>query len=48
MTTTGQDAWCVTWLLTEPSKSRANPPLPRDPTTSMSASFDALIRKSES
>ena len=29
MTTTGQDAWCTTWLLTEPISSRAKPPPPR-------------------
>ena len=46
MTTTGQDAWCVTWLLTEPSRSLANPPLPRDPTTSMSASCESLTSSS--
>ena len=26
MTTTGQDAWCTTWLLTEPIRSLAKPP----------------------
>src|SRR5215813_13241222 len=30
MTTTGQAAWCMTLLLTEPIRSEANPPLPRD------------------
>jgi hypothetical protein len=25
MITTGQDAWCVTWLLTEPMRSLVNP-----------------------
>ena len=44
--TTGHVAWCVTWLLTEPMRSRANPPLPRDPTTSMSASREALTSSS--
>jgi hypothetical protein len=46
MTTTGHSAWCVTWLLTEPMRSLANPPLPRDPTTSMSASREALTSSS--
>jgi hypothetical protein len=42
-TTTGQRACCTTWLLTEPCRSRANPPAPRDPTTTRSASPDASI-----
>ncbi len=45
-TTTGQAAWCVTWLLTEPIKRLANPPPPRDPTTSRSASREALTSSS--
>ena len=46
MATTGQVAWCVTLLLTEPIRSLANPPLSRDPTTSMSASCEALTSSS--
>ena len=42
MTTTGQRACWVTWVLTEPSSSRLKPPAPREPTTSMSASAAAL------
>ena len=30
--TTGQCAWWLTWVLTDPISSRANPPAPRDPT----------------
>src|ERR1019366_2619115 len=41
-TTTGQCAWCTTWLLTEPIISRVNPPAPREPTTSRSASRGCL------
>src|SRR5215472_16942414 len=37
MITTGQGAWCATWLLTDPRASRAKPPAPRDPRTIMSA-----------
>src|ERR1700722_16191934 len=33
----GSPCW-VTWVLTEPSSSRLNPPAPREPTTSISAS----------
>ena len=36
--TTGQRAWWLTWVLTDPISSRANPPALRDPTTIMSAS----------
>ena len=36
--TTGQRAWWLTWVLTDPLSSRANPPAPRDPTTIRSAS----------
>src|SRR5215467_10824346 len=46
MTTTGQAAWCVTLLLTEPIRSEVNPPLPRDPTTTISAPCDALTSSS--
>ena len=35
--TTGQRAWWLTWVLTDPISSQANPPAPRDPTTIMSA-----------
>ena len=42
-TTTGQRARCSTALLTEPSGSRLNPLIPRDPTTSRSASPDASM-----
>jgi len=47
MTTTGQCAWWATWLLTDPSSSRPNPPEPREPTTSMSASRLASMRTSD-
>src|ERR1700722_9139911 len=40
-TTTGQDACCTQCWLTEPSSASANPPCPRLPTTSKSASADA-------
>ena len=40
-TTTGQAACSTTWLLTEPSISRLNPPPPREPTTTRSAPCDA-------
>ena len=43
ITTTGQCAWCTTWLLTEPISSLAKPPPPRDPTTIRSAVRDASI-----
>src|ERR1035438_9799493 len=46
MTTTGQTAWWTTWLLTEPITSLANPPLPRDPTTSRSPRREALMSSS--
>lgn len=36
----------MTWLLTEPMRSLVNPPLPRDPKTSMSASCEALTSSS--
>jgi hypothetical protein len=36
----------VILLLTDPSSRLANPPLPRDPTTSRSASRDALTSSS--
>jgi hypothetical protein len=39
-------AWCVTLALTDPNSSVWNPPLPRDPTTSRSASRDALTSSS--
>src|SRR6516165_7842231 len=42
-TTTGQCAWCTTWLLTEPITSLPKPPPPRDPTTIRSAARDASI-----
>jgi hypothetical protein len=31
MTATGKCAWSLTWVLTDPITSRANPPAPRDP-----------------
>jgi DNA-binding CsgD family transcriptional regulator len=46
MTTTGQVACWVTSELTDPITSRLNPPAPREPTTSMSASLAALISSS--
>lgn len=42
-TTTGQAAWATRCWLTEPSSMPANPPWPRDPTTSRSALPDNSI-----
>jgi hypothetical protein len=39
--TTGQVAWCRQQTLTEPISASANPPCPRLPTTSGSASLAA-------
>ena len=37
MTTTGQDAWLAAYRLTEPSSRAVNAPMPREPSTSISA-----------
>src|SRR4051794_6337122 len=41
MTTTGMEAWALTYRLTEPITAAANPPIPRRPTTMMLASCDS-------
>ena len=43
MMTTGQGASQATWLLTEPTPRWPRPPLPREPTTSRSASCPAHV-----
>ena len=43
---TGQVAWWATWLVTEPIISPPKPPTPREPSTTMSASWLASMSTS--
>jgi hypothetical protein len=43
-TTTGQTAWVAAYRLTEPRIMALNPPAPREPSTSIMASFPASTR----
>src|SRR5262249_10577675 len=40
-TTTGHSPWVATWALTEPVSRPANPPRPREPTTTRQARVDS-------